>query len=162
MLWLWIFGSATEVVVLDVVLRRWVPSLQLPLLVLGIWGVMWMLGLLAGYRVRPHLLDDRALTLRDGVHAKIEVPLASIARTRRVEHELPGLLRSVHVEPTEEDGARLLVGVSSRTNLELVLTEPTTLQTPKGPETVTRVGMWVDDPREVAELIRQRRSEPAH
>jgi len=158
---LWIFGSATEVVVLDVVLRRWVPSLQLPLLVLGVWGVLWMLGMLAAYRVRPHLIDDRVLTVRDGVHARIDVPLAAIAGTRQVEHELPGLLRSVHIEPADGAGTRLLVGVSSRTNLELVLAAPTTLQTPQGPETVTRVGLWVDEPREVAELVRRRRSAPA-
>ena len=160
MLWLWIFGSAVEVVVLDVVLRRWLPSWQVPLLVLGVWGVLWMLGMLAAYRVRPHLLQHDVLVLRDGIHARVDVPLAAVAGTRQVEHELPGLLRSVHVEPAE-DGRRLLVGVSSRTNLELVLTAPTVLRTPQGPETVTRVGLWVDEPREVAELLRRRRSAPA-
>ena len=53
-----------------------------------------------------------------------------------------------------------LVGVSSRTNLELVLTSPTTFQTPHGPSTVARVGLWVDEPREVAEVLRRRRSAP--
>lgn len=161
MLWLWIFGSAVEVVVLDVVLGRWLPSFQLPLLVVGVWGLLWMLGLLAAYRVRPHLLGDRVLGLRDGIHvARIDVPLAAIAGTRQVDHELPGLLRSVHVEPAE-DGDRLLVGVGSRTNLELVLAGPTELRTPKGRVTVARVGFWVDEPREVAELLRRRRSAPA-
>ncbi|CAA9369018.1 MAG: hypothetical protein AVDCRST_MAG32-399 [uncultured Nocardioides sp.] len=161
MLWLWIFGSAVEVVVLDVVLRRWLPSLQLPLLVIGVWGLLWMLGLLAAYRVRPHLLDDQVLALRDGVHtARTDVPLSAVAVIRQADHELPGLLRSIHVEPAE-DGDLLLVGVSSRTNLELVLTGPTELATPNGPVTVSRVGFWVDEPREVAELIRRRRSAPA-
>jgi hypothetical protein len=53
------------------------------------------------------------------------------------------------------------VGVGSRTNLELVLTGPTTLETPHGPATVSRVGLWVDEPREVAELLRRARSAPA-
>ncbi len=159
MLWLWIFGSAVEVVVLDVVLSRWWTPLRVPLLVLGVWGLVWMLGMLAAYRVRPHLLGEEALQVRDGIHARVDVPLDRIGSVRTVDHELPGLLRSVHVEGEEPD-AILLVGVGSRTNLELVLTGPTTLETPHGPATVARVGLWVDEPREVAEVLRRRRSAP--
>ena len=159
MLWLWIFGSAVEVVVLDVVLSRWWTPLRIPLLVVGVWGLVWMLGMLAAYRVRPHLLGEKTLQVRDGIHARVDVPLDRIASVRTVDHELPGLLKSVHVEG-EDDGATLLVGVGSRTNLELVLTGPTMLETPHGPSTVARVGLWVDEPREVAEVLRRRRSAP--
>ncbi|HZB19473.1 MAG TPA: hypothetical protein VE463_06500, partial [Blastococcus sp.] len=159
MLWLWIFGSAVEVVVLDVLLSRWWTPLRIPLLVLGVWGLVWMLGMMAAYRVRPHLLGEHTLQVRDGIHARVDVPLERIAAVRSVEHELPGLLRSVHVEG-DEPGALLLVGVGSRTNLELVLTEPTTLQTPRGPATVSRVGMWVDEPRDVAAKLRPLLSAP--
>lgn len=42
MLWLWVFGSATEVVVIEVVLRQvdaaWAHWLRLPLLIVGIWA----------------------------------------------------------------------------------------------------------------------------
>ncbi len=159
MLWLWIFGSAVEAVVLDVVLSRWWTPLRIPLLVVGVWGLVWMLGMLAAYRVRPHLLGAEALQVRDGIHARVDVPLDRIASVRTVDHELPGLLRSVHLEG-DGDGATLLIGVGSRTNLELVLTGPTTLETPHGPSTVARVGLWVDEPREVAEVLRRRRSAP--
>jgi hypothetical protein len=158
-LWLWIFGSATEVVVLDVLLSRWWAPLRVPLLVLGVWGLVWMLGMMSAYRTRPHLLGDDALRVRDGIHARVVVPLERIASVRSADHELPGLLKSVHVEGGG-DGAILLVGVSSRTNLELVLTGPTTLETPHGPTTVTRVGLWVDEPREVADVLRRRLSAP--
>ena len=160
MLWLWIFGSATEVVVLDVLLSRWWRPLRIPLLVVGIWGLVWMLGMLAAYRTRPHLLGETSLQVRDGIHARVDVPLARIASVRSVDHELPGLLKSVHVEG-EGDGAILLIGVGSRTNLELVLTGPTTLETPHGPTTVARVGLWVDEPREVAALLRQATTLPS-
>lgn len=57
MIWLWTFGSATEVVVIEVVLRSidagWAEAIRLPLLALGVWGVLWMLGMLASYRVGP-------------------------------------------------------------------------------------------------------------
>ena len=155
MLWLWIFGSATEVVVVEVVLRHveqpWAASLRLPLLVLGVWGVLWMLGMLASYRVRPHLLTDTELLLRSGARTWVRVPLDAVASTRRVEHELPGIVRSLHVE-----GSLVLVGVSSGTNVELVMTEPTALSTSKGQVTATHVGLWADEPREVAVRLRPR------
>ncbi len=37
---------------------------------------------------------------------------------------------------------------------------PMTLETPHGPTTVARVGLWVDEPREVAEALRRRLSAP--
>ncbi|WP_148573186.1 hypothetical protein [Nocardioides caldifontis] len=155
MLWLWIFGSATEVVVVEVVLRQvdqpWAEAIRLPLLALGVWGVLWMLGMLASYRVRPHLLTPTELHARSGARTRLAVPLHAVVATRLVEHELPGVVRSLHVE----DGTAL-VGVSSRTNLELVLTGPTTVPSSAGELTVSRVGLWVDDPREVAAVLKPR------
>ena len=153
MLWLWIFGSATEAVVVEVVLRQidagWAHAIRLPLLVIGIWGVLWMLGLMASFRVRPHLLSAERLLIRSGARTWVDVPLGAIATTRANGHELPGLLKSLHAED-----ALLLVGVSSQTNLELVLTEPTKLRTSAGEMLADRVGLWVDDPRAVTAQLR--------
>jgi hypothetical protein len=153
MLWLWIFGSTVEVIVVEVVLRHldqpWADALRVPLLVLGIWGVVWMLGMLASYRVRPHLLTDAGLLVRSGARTWLDLPLTAVEATRVVEHEVPGVIRSLHV-----DGALALVGAGSRTNLEIILTGPTTVSTSKGEATVTRVGIWVDEPREIATRIR--------
>jgi hypothetical protein len=110
-----------------------------------------MLGMLASYRVRPHLLTDTDLRARSGARTWLVVPLEAVESTRPVEHELPGVIRSLHV-----DGALALVGAGSRTNLELVLTRPTTVSTSKGEVTVSRVGLWVDEPREIAAQIRPR------
>ncbi len=107
--------------------------------------------MLASYRVRPHLLTDTELLLRSGARTWVLVPLDALASTRRAEHELPGVVRSLHVQDS-----LVLVGVSSGTNLELVLTEPMTLSTSKGQVTATRVGLWADEPREVAARLRPR------
>lgn len=153
MLWLWIFGSATEVVVVEVVLRQidagWAEAIRTPLLVVGIWGVLWMLGLMAAHRVRPHLLTDDTLRVRNGARTWVDVPLAALAGAQSAGHELPGIVKAVH-----QDGGLLLVGVSSRTNLELTLTGSTALPTSKGEVTADRVGLWVDDPRVVAAQLR--------
>lgn len=153
MLWLWIFGSATEVIVVEVVLREvdasWAQAVRLPLLVVGLWGVLWMLGLMAAYRVRPHLLTQERLRIRNGARAWVDVPLDVVASTHITEHELPGIVRAVH----HEDDL-LLIGVSSRTNLEVALAAPTVLRTYKGDVTASRVGLWVDEPRVVAGQLR--------
>ncbi len=155
MLWLWIFGSSVEVVVVEVVLRHldqpWATALRVPLLVLGIWGVAWMLGMLASYRVRPHLLTDTLLQVRSGARTWLTVPLEAVVATRPAEHELPGVLRSLHV-----DGSLALVGVGSRTNLDLLLAGPTTVSTSQGEVTANRVGLWVDEPRQVAAMLTAR------
>ena len=152
MLWLWIFGSATEVVVLEVVLRQvetsWAEAIHLPLLVIGIWGVLWMLGMMAAYRVRPHLLTEDRLRIRNSARTWVDLPLDAIAATLTIEHELPGIVMAVH----HKDGL-LHVGVSSRTNLELVLTRPTVLRTSKGEMTADRVGLWVDEPHDMAQQL---------
>lgn len=154
-LWLWIFGSATEVVVADVVLRNieagWAEVVRVPVLVLGVWGVLWMLGQLAAYRVRPHLLHADRLLIRSGSRTWVVVPLESIAHARAVEHSYPGVMKSLH----HEDDL-LLVGVNLRTNVELVLDEPATLDTSQGTKTAARVGLWVDDPRALVAQLRER------
>lgn len=155
MLWLWIFGSATEVVVVELVLQSieagWAEAIRLPLLVVGTWGVLWMLGMLAAYRVRPHLLIDDHLRIRSGARTWVSVPLDSVGSLRTAEHQLPGVIKAVH-----QDDGLLLVGVSSRTNLELTLTGPTVLSTFKGEMTADTVGLWVDEPRTVTGHIKPR------
>lgn len=155
MLWLWIFGSATEVVVIEVVLRHidagWAEAIRLPLLILGIWGLLWMVGMLAAYRVRPHLLTEEQLRLRAGLRTWVDVPREAVVSARAVEHELPSTIRSLH----HEEGL-LLVGVSGRTNLEVVLTGPVPLASAKGELVAERVGLWVDEPRAVAARLAPR------
>lgn len=158
-LWLWIFGSAVEVVVVDVIAHRYFPdAVRLPLLVLGIWGVLWMIGLYAAYRTRPHVLNADALIARGGLRSQVTVPLDQVVSVASAQHELPGIVKTLHVEDD-----LLLLGVSSETNLELLLAGPTPLATSNGEVTANRVGIWVDEPRDVAALLRGKRelSRPA-
>lgn len=150
--WLFIWGSAIEVVAVDLVVTHlgW-DVVRVPLLVLGTWGVLWMLGLLASMRTRPHVLSGDSLLLRGGLRAEVVVPLATISGVRTVEHELSSTMRNV-----EEVDGRLLVGVSGRTNVEVTLVQPRPLRTPNGEVVTDRVGLWADEPREVAALLRSR------
>lgn len=154
-MWLWIFGSVGEVVALELILRSidagWADVVRVPLLVLGVWGAFWMLGMAASFRVRRHLVLDDRFEIRNGPRVRVTVPFAAIAGCHLAEHEFDGVIKTVH----EEDGL-LLVAPGQRTNIELALAGPTALDTHAGRRTVDRVGFWVDDARAVVRLINER------
>ncbi|RYB94049.1 hypothetical protein EUA93_06595 [Nocardioides oleivorans] len=154
-IWLFVFGSTIEVVAFDLILSRWLTFLRIPFLVLGIWGVVWMLGLMASYRMRPHLLTDTALHVRHMARTEVVVPLEAIASVRVADRDEGGI-RALRV--VDDD---LLVLVSGRTNVQLTLAAGTTLGTPLGELGPDAVGLWVDEPRAVAELLRRRAAERA-
>jgi hypothetical protein len=51
--------SAVELVVVDLIVQRW-AQIRIPLLILGIWGLVFMLGLLPGMLTRPHAVGPTA------------------------------------------------------------------------------------------------------
>jgi hypothetical protein len=56
--------SAVELVVVDVIVHRWAPGLRVPLLVLGGWGLVWLIGLLLGVLTRPHAVGPDGVRVR--------------------------------------------------------------------------------------------------
>jgi hypothetical protein len=58
------FLSALEIPILPLVLP-W-AAVRYSLLVLGVWGLLWMLGLLASICTYPHVVDTTGIRLRSG------------------------------------------------------------------------------------------------
>ncbi len=137
--------SAVEVVVVDLIVHRWWPSARLPLLVLGIWGVTFMVGLLFGMLVRPHAVGPDGLRVRSGSEVDLELHWDDIAavtrRTRRITEKQP------KVTVDESGEATLHLRVSDETNLDVRLERPTPLRLPHGVETVSAVSLYADDPK---------------
>ena len=153
-LWLWIFGSATEVVVFHLVIP-W-ETVRLVVDVIGIWGLVWMVGMLAAYRTRPHLLLPDELRVRNSVQHDISVPTASITSAVAREVELPSAMRSLDVAAADGGGQHVSVGVSGRTNVVLGLTPGTVLRTAGGDVLAATLRLWVDEPRAFATHVDQR------
>ena len=149
---LWIFGSALELPLVHV-LVPW-PGVRIALLAIGVWGLLWMVGLLAGLRSYPHLLEPDRLRIHNGPLHDIAVPWDAIARVGTQDRSLPS---SVWVlQPQETDhGTHLNVAVSGRVNVHLTLREPLPVRTSKGEMEVTDVSLWADKPQEVAARIRR-------
>lgn len=150
MLWLWVFGSAVETVAFHLLIP-W-EGVRLVVDILSIWGLIWMIGMLAGYHVYPHLVTDDVVRVRSGVYHDIRVPRAAIATAVAKERDLPSSVWLLQVEQGE-NGYDVAVAVSGRTNLLLTLVEPTELSTAKGDLEVRTLAFWADEPRGLAAAL---------
>ena len=151
-IWVFIGVSAIEIPVLHLILP-WTWA-QIVAIVVGIWGLVWMLGLLAALHVHPHVLGDRALRVRNGAVVSFEVPLDAVASVRTGDESLPSSARTV--QPIEEEsGTRVRIGVSGRVNVHLALNRPVDVELPAGPMTVTAISLCADEPRTLATALRR-------
>ena len=144
--------SAVELVAVDLVVRRW-PGVRVALLVLGIWGLVFMLGLLLGLLTRPHAVGPEGLRIRSGTDTEVSVAWASVDAVARKQRRTQDRQPSV----TVDDGGRvtLHLRVQDETNLELHLVEPTELRLPRGRTTVDVVAFYADDPRGFLDEVRR-------
>ncbi len=148
--------SAIEIPILDLIVHRW-PAIRIALLVLGIWGLTWMIGLLCAFLVRPHTVGPAGIVVREGL--EIDIPLswddiASVARRRTVDEPKSPRITPSHGIPT------LALRMQDETNVEIVLERPTAVRlpgtTPKGgTHHVEVVRLWTDDVEGFLEAVRR-------
>jgi hypothetical protein len=151
-MWLWIFASAAEVPLVHV-LVPW-DSVRIALLLIAVWGLVWMIGLLASLTVYPHLLTDANMRIRYGAGIDIAIPWEDVASITVDRRDLPSSIRAL--QPLETPvGTDLRIGVSGQVNVRAQLREPTTVPTPKGDQEVGAVSFFADDPRSLVARARQ-------
>ncbi|GAA1057576.1 hypothetical protein GCM10017608_17570 [Agromyces luteolus] len=145
-LWIFIVLSAVEIPILDLIVHRW-PVVRIIVLIIGIWGLTWMLGLLAAYLMRPHTVGPEGIRVREGLETDVLLAwddIASVARAKRVDEP-----KSPKV--TEADGARTLsLRMQHETVVAIELERPTLVRLPGaapkgGEQVVDEVRIWVDD-----------------
>ena len=153
-IWLWIFASAVEVPVVHL-LVPW-ESVRIVLLVVSVWGLMWMVGFLASLQVYPHQLTPAGLRIRHGASVDITLPWSAIATLTSRRRDLPSSMWTLQHEETES-GPHLAVAVSGQVNVLLRLREPITVPTPKGPMTVAELSFLADEPRALVDRARELR-----
>lgn len=122
------------------------------LLILGVYGVVWMGGLYASLRALPHRLEPDALRLNHGILASARVPYGAIAEAEpdQSKSESEGL----RVSP---DGAVAYLAVGGKTQVTVKLTTPVSLQgfvKPTPP--VDCIRFAVDEPDALIESLRSR------
>ncbi|MFF4584273.1 hypothetical protein [Streptomyces sp. NPDC001388] len=107
-----VFVCAVETFTLSVLLRDW-PAAHRVVLVLDLCTVVLVAGLYAAWTVRPHVLYDDALRVRQAAHVDLRIPLAAIAAIRQER-------RTTH----EHADGELNLPVGSQTSVTLELTAP--------------------------------------
>ena len=101
LLWVFIGVSAVELVVVHVLLP-W-DTVRLVADVVGIWGLVWMLGLAASYSVYPHVVADSGLRVRQGHGIDLTVPWDAIA-TIGVRERSRDTSKSIQVDRDDDRG----------------------------------------------------------
>lgn len=141
--------SAVELVVVDVLVHRW-PLVRIPLLVVGVWGLLWMSGLLAAMVTRPHAVGPDGIRARYATDVDVELPWDAI----------DAVVRRVHTR--EEKAPRLAPGddvlqlwMQDRTNVDVDLDRPVQVRLPEGTAAVRRISLYADDPTAFLAAVRE-------
>ncbi|MEI5585355.1 MULTISPECIES: hypothetical protein [unclassified Agromyces] len=148
--------SAVEIPIIDLIVHPW-PAVRISFLILGIWGLTWMIGLLAAYLMRPHAVGPEGIRVREGLEIDLLLTwddIASVARERRVdEPKTPRV--------TESGGTRTLsLRMQDETVILIELERPTEVRLPGSPprggrQSVEAVRIWADDPAGFMGAVRQ-------
>ncbi|MFG1921006.1 hypothetical protein [Cryptosporangium sp. NPDC048952] len=133
---LWIFGSAVETVVVHFIVPWEGPRLVLD--VIGVWGLLWMVGFLAGMRVYPHLVTPEALRVRHGGNTDLKLTWDTIESVTHRRKDLESSIKTLRFSDDE-----LFVAVNNEVNVRVVLTEPIVVRDRE----VTAVSFYADDPK---------------
>lgn len=150
-LFIFIGLSALEIPILDLIVHPW-PVARITLLVLGIWGVTWMVGLLCAMIMRPHSVAPEGVRVRSGLEVDVPIDwddIASIAIDRRVdEPKRPRVTGSEYAERMQDE-----------TNIEIELERFVAIRLPGlapkgGTHQVDRIRLWADDPRAFLDAAR--------
>jgi hypothetical protein len=143
-IWVFIVVSAIEVVVAHLLLP-W-PVVRAILLILGLWGLTWMVGMLASVKVNVHELSRDGVRARYGSNVDVLIPWTAVASVRPQRYDLPSS-RAVQLSDGP-GGAVLSIGVSSQTNVRIALRSPVTVALPKGEQTIVELRCYADDARQ--------------
>ncbi len=144
--------SAVELVVVDLVVRRW-PTVRISLLALGIWGLVWMFGLLFGFLTRPHAVGPAGIRVRSG--AEVDIPLDwdvidSVDLRKRVVRDKQPLVTA------DQDGTCALhLRVQYETNIDVRLRRPVAVHMPHGTETISTIHLFTDLPQPFTDEVRR-------
>lgn len=137
--------SAVEIPIFDIVVTHVVPwrPARWIVLGLGVWGLLWMFGLLATMTVHPHIVGDRGIRVRHGADVDLTVPWDEIRSVSKRYRSVPG--KSVRLEADGEHRV-LNVAVGKQTSIDVRLRRPLAFDLPTGPsEPVDEIRLYADD-----------------
>jgi hypothetical protein len=141
--------SAIEIPILDLVLPWRIARIISS--IVGVYGLLWMIGLMATLHVYPHLVGEAGIRIRKSIALDLTVGWDNIRDIRSRGRSLPPGGRTQF-----EDGV-LAYAVGGGTTVDLVLAEPITLpDKPTGGEPVREIRFHADRPDDLVAAARTR------
>lgn len=144
--------SAVEIPIVDLIVHRW-PYIRIPFLLLGIWGLTWMLGFLFGHLTRPHAVGPAGIRVRSGTDVDIALSWDDVYSVE-LDKQVVESSKEPKLTPGD-DGAILHLRVQNETNITVRLERPCTVRLPQGTETVHEVRFYADEPKQFMDAVRR-------
>jgi hypothetical protein len=148
-----IFVSLIELPVVHLLIP-W-DMVRLVVLVISVWGLLWMVGFLASMKVFPHLLDGDGLRIRYGTSVDVAIRWSAVASVTARRGSIASR-KNVHVESGGGDGTVASFPVMKQTRVDVALERPTCVALPEGTEEITAVRLYADDARAFVAAARER------
>ncbi|AGZ41666.1 hypothetical protein [Actinoplanes friuliensis] len=148
--------SVVEIPILDLIIKNvvpWPPARWI-MLVISIWGLLWMIGFYASMKIHPHVTGPAGLRVRVGAGLDVTVPWEDVESVGKHYRSLPSS-KSVQFE---DDGDRRVLAVvaAGQTSVDVRLRRPTTFTLPKGPsEPVQELRLYADEPAGLVSAARE-------
>ncbi len=142
--------SAVEIPIFDVVLSRW-PAIRWPILILGIWGFLFMVGVYAGLKAHPHFVTDDHLVIYGGPNFKLSIPKSQIYAAF-VDERTFETSKGFQIDEVEGQ-SRVNLVTMSQTNISLELKSPVVVTKGSKAYEVSRLDFFADDPRGLVDAL---------
>ena len=126
--------------------------LRWTLLLLSIYGLIWVLGLHASLVMLPHVLEDDRLLVRSGIFLEGAVRYADVAQLEVGRFEVKGRREGFYVDPSGRSAWQLLGG---RADVRLRLASPTSFRRAlRRTPLIETLHLSVDEPERFAQALR--------
>ncbi|GAA4785898.1 hypothetical protein GCM10025785_05220 [Corynebacterium canis] len=140
-----ILVSIVEIVVIDLIVP-W-QTVRTIIVVVSIYGAIWLFLFFKSFRINPHYIDDRELVLRVGLLAELVIGLQHVKQVRAAHKTWGNKFLSI-------EAGRAVIKHGSDTNIEIVLREPVSGIAKDNAEPVDHVYCAVDNPQEFVEICK--------
>ncbi|MEU6756939.1 hypothetical protein [Streptomyces sp. NPDC046685] len=145
-MWVMVFLVPLEILAVELLIP-WTVA-RIALLVLSVYGTVWVLGFIAALSIRPHTVGDGKIVLRFAHFTQIAIPLELVESVRSSRHS--GYRRAVNIS----DGV-LAMPIGDSTTLSIKLREPYSVAPKPGKPTqeVREVRFAADNTREAIRVL---------
>ena len=135
-----------EIVVVDLLVSHWSREAAWVLLALGIWGALFFIAMMQGFRLHPVLLDEQSVRVRSGLMIDLTVPLGDI-------EAIGAAISGEELQQRDVLNAAIL----SHPNVVLQLARPLEYRPAFGkPRLATRVAFRLDESAPFVEALQSR------